>query len=145
MAGLRRFATLNSRDRTLLLRAFYLVAVVRAGLFVLPFRTVKRLSARPRRRTGTVRSMEHCAWAVRAVSRYVPGATCLTQALAAQVLLADSGYESRLEIGVRKDEHRRFRAHAWVVCGEQIVIGGAEAYCYVPLASWDTNHIRRTH
>jgi hypothetical protein len=144
MAGLKRFTALSSRDRTLLLRAFFLVAAVRAGLFLLPFRTVKRLSARTRLRARTVHPVERCAWAVRASSRYVPGATCLTQALAAQVLLAESGYHSRLEIGVRKDEHRRFRAHAWVVCREQIVIGGAEAFCYVPLAAWDTN-IGRTH
>ncbi len=54
------------------------------------------------------------------------------------MLLAESGHDSRVQIGVTKDEHRRFRAHAWVVCGEEIVIGGAEAYRYIPLAAWDT-------
>jgi hypothetical protein len=68
----------------------------------------------------------------------VPGATCLTQALAAQVLLAQSGYHSRIEIGVTKDDERHFRAHAWVVCGNEIVIGGAEVDRYVPLAAWET-------
>jgi hypothetical protein len=144
MASLKGFAALGSRDRALLLRALFWVAVVRAGLFLLPFRTVKRLAARARRRAAPIYSVGRCAWAVRASSRYVPGATCLTQALAAQVLLAESGYDSRIEIGVRKDEHRRFRAHAWVVCGEEIVIGGAEAYRYVPLAAWD-NTMRRTN
>jgi hypothetical protein len=144
MASLKGFAALGSGDRTLLVRAVFWVAVIRAGLFLLPFRTVKRLTARAGRRAAPIHSVGRCAWAVRASSRYVPGATCLTQALAAQVLLAESGYDSRIEIGVRKDEQRRFRAHAWVVCGEEIVIGGAEAYRYVPLAAWD-NTMRRTN
>jgi Transglutaminase-like superfamily len=143
MANLKGFAALGTRDRRLLLRAFFLVALVRTGLFLLSFRTVKRLAARTRRRAPRAHSVGRCAWAVRASSRYVPGATCLTQALAAQVLLAESGYDSRIEIGVTKDEQRRFRAHAWVVCGEEIVIGGAEAYRYVPLAAWD--NMRRIH
>mgnify|MGYP002868468297 FL=1 len=145
MASLKKFAALSSRDRSLLLRALFLVAAVRTGLFLLPFRTVQRLTARANRRASQIHSVGRCAWAVRASSRYVPGATCLTQALAAQALLAESGYDSRIEIGVTKDEHRRFRAHAWVVCGEEIVIGGAEAYRYVPLAAWDTTTIGRTN
>ena len=81
-------------------------------------------------------------WAVRAVSRYVPGATCLTQALAAQALLTQSGRDSRIEFAVKKDEQRRFLAHAWVVCGEQIVIGRAEAEGYQPLRGRLTRHHR---
>jgi hypothetical protein len=138
MASLKTFARLSSQDRSLLWRAFFLVAAVRTGLFLASFRTVQRLTARTRRRAARVHSVGRCAWAIRSASRYVPGATCLTQALAAQVLLAESGYDSRIEIGVRKDEHRRFRAHAWVVCGQEIVIGGAEAYRFVPLAAWNT-------
>jgi hypothetical protein len=76
---------------------------------------------------------------VRAASRYVPHATCLTQALAGQRVLAASGYESRVEIGVSKDEHRRFRAHAWVVCSGDIVIGHEEANQYVPIAAWNAS------
>lgn len=144
MASLKRFAALSSQDRYLLLRALCLVAAVRIGLFLLPFRTIQRLAARARRRARPIHSVGRCVWAVRASSRYVPGATCLTQALAAQVLLAESGFDSRIEIGVTKDEQRRFRAHAWVVCGEEIVIGGAEADRYVPLTAWDTT-IGRTN
>jgi hypothetical protein len=144
MASLKRFAALDSRDRALLLRALFWVAVVRTGLFLASFRTMQRLTARAGRRPVPQHSVERCAWAVRAASRYVPGATCLTQALTAQLFLAQHGYDSRVEIGVRKDEHRRFRAHAWVVCGEEIVIGGAEAYRYVPMAAWD-NSLRRTN
>jgi hypothetical protein len=145
MSSLKRFAALSPRNRSLLLRALFLVAAVRTGLFLLSFRTVKRMTAKTIvRRAAPMHSAACCAWAVRAASRYVPGATCLTQALAAQMLLAESGYDSRIEIGVAKDEQRRFRAHAWVLCGEEIVIGADEAYRYVPVAAWDAT-IERTN
>ena len=121
----------------MLFRALFLVLAVRIGLFLLPFRAIQHMTARVGRHASAVHSVFRCAWAVRASSRYVPAATCLTQALAVQVLLAESGYDSRIEIGVNKDERRRFQAHAWVVCRGEIVIGGAEADRYVPLAAWD--------
>jgi hypothetical protein len=141
---LKRFAALGAQDRNLLLRALFLVGALRAGLCLLPFRVVQRLTARASRNAAATYPVGTYVWAVRSASRFVPGATCLTQALAAQVLLARSGYDSRIEIGVAKDEQRRFRAHAWVVCGDEIVIGRAEADRYVPLAAWETT-IERTH
>jgi hypothetical protein len=138
MASVKAFAALSPQDRRLLLRALFLVAAVRTGLFALPFRTVQRLTARAGRRAAPIHTVGRCVWAVRTASRFVPCASCLTQALAAQVLLARSEHDSRVEIGVTKDEQGRFCAHAWVVCGQEIVIGGAEADQYVPLAAWDT-------
>ena len=138
MRRLKRFAALGSPDRILLVRAFFLVGAIRAGLCLLPFRVVQRLTGKASRNAAAIYPVGTYVWAVRAASRCVPGATCLTQALAAQVLLARSGYDSRIEIGVTKDDQRRFRAHAWVVCGDEIVIGGAEADRYVPLTAWDT-------
>jgi hypothetical protein len=144
MRRLKRFAALGSQDRVLLLRALFLVATLRAGLCLLPFRVVQRLTGKACKGAAAIHSVGQHVWAVRAASRCVPGASCLTQALAAQVLLARSGYDSRIEIGVTKDEQRRFRAHAWVVCGDEIVIGGAQVDRYVPLAAWE-NIIERTH
>ncbi len=138
MRRLKRFATLASQDRILFLRALLLVGAIRAGLCLLPFRVVQRLTAKTCRDAAAIQPAGRYVWAVRAASRFVPGASCLTQALAAQVLLARSGYDSRIEIGVTKDEQRRFRAHAWVVCGNEIVIGGTEVDRYVPLAAWET-------
>jgi hypothetical protein len=60
-------------------------------------------------------------WAVSAIGRRVTGATCLTQALALQALLERTGHPCRVEIGVARAD--RFEAHAWVVCGDRIVLG----------------------
>jgi hypothetical protein len=135
---LKRFASLGLKEQVLLLRVLFLVSAIRLGLSVLPFRILQRFAQRESGKSNTAHSARQYVWAVRAVSRHVPGATCLTQALAAQALLARSGHKSRIEIGVRKDEQQGFLAHAWVVCGDQIVIGGTEADGYRPLESWDT-------
>jgi hypothetical protein len=142
MSRLRRFAYLGLAEKVLLLRALFWVSAVRLGLCLLPFPILQRITRRESRKSNGIHSAVQYAWAVRAVSRYVPGATCLTQALAAQALLTQSGHDSQIEIGVMKDEQRRFRAHAWVLCGEQIVIGGAEVDDYVPLAAWKTRAVR---
>ena len=53
---------------------------------------------------------------MRLASCYVPRATCLVQALAAQVLLSWQGLDSHLRIGVALSADKEFEAHAWVEC-----------------------------
>jgi hypothetical protein len=137
VSRIKRFARLSLAEQVLLLRALFLVSAIRLGLFLFPFRVLQRFTQRRSRKSNTMYSSGQYVWAVRAVSRCVPGATCLTQALAAQRFLTRSGHASHIEIGVRKDEQSGFLAHAWVVSGDQIVIGGAAADGYVPLEAWE--------
>jgi hypothetical protein len=71
------------------------------------------------------------------MSRYLPHATCLTQALAAQALLFRSGFPAQVEIGVAKDDDRRLSAHAWVVCYGQVVLGGQQSDRYNSVMIWN--------
>lgn len=87
--------------------------------------------------TGATGSVERMVWAVSVVSRYLPGANCLTQASAAQALLTQSGFPSQVEIGVAKDGLRRLQAHAWVVCQGQVVLGGQQQSRYNSIIVWD--------
>jgi hypothetical protein len=118
-----------------------LVAAVRAGLSILPFATLRRLVARlmvPMR--GVAREhgvVDRIAWAVPAASRYVPRATCLTQALSAQVLLARRGYPAELRIGVARDSHGAFNAHAWVEHDGRIIVGELGYEEFTPLPTFD--------
>jgi len=67
--------------------------------------------------------------------RHLPGAgTCLTQALAAHVLLRRQGYPTLLHIGVLRGEEGRLEAHAWLKSGDKVVIGGGELERYTVLA-----------
>ena len=102
-----------------------MVSATRLGLWLLPIGAVRRIALSDREKGNGANSIAELVWAVKAVSRYVPVATCLTQALALQWLLARSGHTSRIHLGARKDVEGKFAAHAWVECEDRVVIGGS--------------------
>ncbi len=136
MQLLRKLFRRPRGERRLLLQVFMLVIGMRLGLDWLPFRHVRALvtfAGRPSRPPGSGPSIERVAAAVTIVSRYVPRATCLTQALAAELLLRRAGYPVYLRLGAARGPDERFEAHAWVECDGRVVIGGAiERYSPFP-------------
>lgn len=52
-------------------------------------------------------------------------ADCLRQATAARRWLHCAGIATEIRLGARKDEAGRFHAHAWLVCGGEVLIGGS--------------------
>lgn len=133
MPRLSRLATLGARDWALLAAATTLVVAVRAALWLLPsghiVRAVRRLTSAPGRTApgaGRVPATR-VVWAVEAASRRVPRASCLTQAVAAHLLLRAHGWTSQLCLGVAREGHGGFRAHAWLEREGRILIGGEEA------------------
>jgi hypothetical protein len=118
--------------------AFAAVLLIRACLRFVPLRTWQRITTRQRRGPppafGEVAMVvQDVVWAVGLVSRTVPGATCLTQALAAQVLLSRHGCGSRLRIGVARAAAGGLVAHAWLESGGMVVLGGPDIGSYTPL------------
>jgi hypothetical protein len=140
MSKLRKFVGLPTAEKFLLLRTLFVVAWIRAGLWVLPFRVMQKFAFTGKKPKDSPYSVEQLVWAVRATSSYVPGATCLTQALAAQALLSRAGHSPRVEIGVAKNEKNQFQAHAWLVLKGQVLVGGAGVERYTPLTSWEEGH-----
>lgn len=124
MKGLKRFIRLSREEQVLLLQAAVVVGTIRVGLWILPFVAVQRLALRAAEKSRATHPVARLVWAVTAVSRHMPGSTCLTQALAAQVLLGRSGHRSQVQIGVAKDEQHGFEAHAWLVFADQVILGG---------------------
>ena len=72
--------------------------------------------------------LRRIAWSVTAVSRWIPGATCLTQALAGQALLRRYGQGSQIVIGVRPDQRSGLAAHAWLIADDMVLLGGSHAF-----------------
>jgi len=125
MTRLLRFLGLPFGDKGLLIRTFFLVCAVRFGLWVLPFdrvrRKVKQL-AKPR--DGIVPPpADKLIRAVEITAKYVPFASCLTQAFAAQILLGRARHPATLRIGVLKAEQGGLKAHAWIEREGQAVLG----------------------
>jgi hypothetical protein len=135
---LRRFLRLSSSERGLLMRAILFVTLTRVGLWLLPLQAVRHELARvsqapPQPSSNDLSCLDAIAWAVKAASRYIPHATCLTQALAAQVLVERAGLPSRVCLGVARGEGAHFRAHAWLESEGRIVVGGPAIEQYTPL------------
>jgi len=136
MTRLRKFFLIPLPEQRLLLKAVFLLVIMRLGLWLLPFPSLMKLVARlSRTRIMALQAapdlLEKVGWAVRAASRYVPKATCLTQALAAQTMLTSQGFPADLRIGVAKDPDGQFQAHAWIEHGGRVIIGGYELSSYV--------------
>ncbi len=126
-----------------LFSAAVLVTAVRLALWLLPFGLLQRITnslSKPRRRAineWPADSVPLCR-AIMIVSRYVPKATCLTQALAAQVLLGTHGHTTHLQIGVAHPA-TGLHAHAWLEDAHgQILIGHTDRSQFVVLPSLNT-------
>jgi hypothetical protein len=131
MSQLGKLIRLAAAERRLLANALVLVAAMRLALWLLPFRAVRSLVAAWSKRGSNGAPdpavAARIAWAVTVSSRYVPGATCLTQALAAKLLLRRNRQPAVVRIGVARSEAGKFEAHAWVESDGKIIVGGPEA------------------
>jgi len=127
------------RDIFLLIRVTTLVCAVRVGLWLIPFRALRRIVAfLANTRTGrtTQVSVEELSHAVSGVGRFVPQATCLTKALALHILLRRRRLESLVHIGVAKTKGGPFESHAWVESEGRVVIGDADLNRFAPIVVW---------
>ena len=135
-----RFMALPANERRLFLVAVPVVVGARLCLSVLPFPLLRRCWDRLMRAAAaappvTAGSPVEVGRAVTRASRLVPGATCLTQALAAQLLLAAARRHGALHVGVARDERGRLIAHAWVESDGRVVVGGTETGRFTRLLS----------
>lgn len=114
------------RRRWLLGKAVCRLAIASLGLRLFSFRKMQLLvGSKPARQPRKRKYIpEELANALMQGSRYVPGSTCLVQALAGQWLLQGEGYAPQLRIGVSKTEG--FEAHAWVELEGKVLIGDSD-------------------
>jgi hypothetical protein len=138
MLVLAKFCRRPSLDRRLLLSAAALHVFVVIGVRVLSFARLRhgldRLAAFGSR-TRRVDDIEtRVVRAVRTVAARLPGASCLTEALATRCLLMQFRREATLCFGVSRirPAGRPFDAHAWLEHGGSGLIG-ARAIVYDPL------------
>ena len=144
---LKKFFELAPAHRALLVRTFALVGIVRTALWVAPFPLVRRVTnrwarLRPDASPSPSQASEQLADVTQAVtraSRFVPRATCLTQALATRILLARRGIASVVRYGAARGADGKFLAHAWVESEGRVVIGGVTSpNRYAPFPAFDT-------
>jgi hypothetical protein len=138
---LHKFLRAGHKEQQTIISAAVLVTAIRIALWILPYRWIRafllQCPARLHTRQAPV-DVRIVVRAVRGVSRLVPGATCLTQAVATRIMLSLMGLPSDLRLGVaRSSETGRFEAHAWVDFEGRTIIGGALPGRYVQLPNID--------
>jgi hypothetical protein len=132
----RTFAWLSPAAVFLLLHAALLLVRIRVALWLLPWRHVMARVVPPPVASAIPFSVDRIERAVRIANRVVPGASCLTQALALSHLLSRSGHVSAVQIGVTR-ELGYFTAHAWVECGGATLLStAADVTRYSRLMTW---------
>jgi hypothetical protein len=75
------------------------------------------------------------AWAIEHTASPGMDTQCLPRALAAHAMLRRRGIASRLCLGVARDG-RDVTAHAWIEIGGRVLVGGADASGFTPLAAF---------
>jgi hypothetical protein len=137
MPAVKKFLSLDSSERLLLLQTFVFVWIASTILRLLSFAIVQKLFASrvaPPGRMHRRRPIERLLWATAVAGRYVSGTTCLSLALAGRMMLNRYGYPAHIHIGVAKDHTGAFGAHAWLESEGTIVMGGQEsASLFAPL------------
>jgi hypothetical protein len=145
MGGFLRLARRSPIDFLTLIVVTILLGLIRIGLFVLPFptlrRTLNKLAGPPHfQPVDDPEYQSRIVWATLVASPYLlPDKPCLTQALTVQLLLRRKGIPAQLRIGVKKDRENKLLAHAWVESKDSVVIGGPESELqeYKPLPELD--------
>ncbi len=110
----------------LLFKAWRLLLFLRFSLWLFPFEKVKTIM----QKMSILKSPEYefgqIIKVVNQVKFFVPRATCLSRALTAKVLVAQSGHQIELCIGVAKNQSNQLEAHAWLEKDGVVVMNNLE-------------------
>jgi hypothetical protein len=135
----------NRRKRSLhewllLAEAGTLLLLARAALRLVPVAGIVRWIRRPMSATAIAPDpvvLEQCRWAVTAFSRNAPvRLVCFPQALALFSMLRRRGITSEVLYGAARLESGELVAHAWLRCGEVVLVGGETAGNFSVLDTW---------
>lgn len=135
MWWLRKFFRRNFSDKLFLLGCAVTLTAVNVGLRVFGYKSVSAVLRGLLAKRRIPLSPSRTIWGVRAAARVLRSTRCLAQAVTLHFLLARSGHESVIRIGVTRNSQMAFDAHAWVVYKGQTVIGevGEAQRGYAPL------------
>ncbi len=127
----RKFWSLSRRERRLLPEALFWLSLARLALLAVPFRYIAPYLGRHMDETSQELDPRQASlarqigWAVQVMAWRTPWeSACLTQAMAAKVMLRRRHIASTLYLGVSKDAAGAFEAHAWVRSGAWVLTGG---------------------
>lgn len=130
MGIISNFIKLPPRDKLVAIEALFWVIVIRLMVWIFPFKFVQKSVQKIANYFLSsdnvhIVSISSLRVIIVVVSRYVPRATCLVQAMAGYILFSKYGYTTSIKIGVL-DQNGEFEAHAWLENGNSVVLGESE-------------------
>jgi transglutaminase superfamily protein len=127
---------MSGTDRWLVCEAIAMLGLARFIVITVPFRFIAYwLSRSPETETFDEQLLLSVRKAVTTAARNVPwNSVCLPQAIAAKAMLAMRGCGSSCHFGADIDAQGKLNAHAWLVAGGTVVVGGAGVAGVTPLA-----------
>jgi hypothetical protein len=132
-----RFRDLEGRDKWMLVRATMWLAMARIMLLAMPFwKLAAKLSREQSATSGSPdpELLQRIAYAVRAAASNVPWRSdCFPASIAAYMLLRHYGHESTIHLGVEGVARDEIAGHAWLTCGDTVVIGGEDLDRYAEI------------
>lgn len=129
----RGFLAQPRQEKALYIEAWLVQGVMRLATLTLPLRWLAprfgRLQAESRRDLPAedLPVVHQVSQAIRRAARVSPWKSkCLQQALAAGWMLRRRGLPTTLYLGVAREGTDGLSAHAWLRCGEVVLVGGEE-------------------
>jgi hypothetical protein len=143
---LERFTALSFKDKVFFLQVFLLLSFSKLVILLVPFRKVAPHLGMV---NGNINSNispadQEAADRVKLFIYMVGGnlpwaSVCLDQAMTCMILLNKRKIPGGMYLGVKKNElEKKLDAHAWVLCGGNILIGGERSRNY-QVAAWFAN------
>jgi hypothetical protein len=143
---IKKFLRLSWSDRFLFLEAFICLGITRI-LLTMPF---KYIAPRLGRQTPDLPDDPNqsnlpewawrVAWAIETAAQHTPWeSACLAQAITGKYLLKRRGLETRLFLGMKKDQSGKFLAHAWLKAGSELLIGAHGHETFTVLSVFSEN------
>lgn len=133
-------------DWFLLAEAALLMGLARMAVLTLPFRWVMRACGTHMAESplnlpaGDAEAAARVAWAIDTMRLFTPwDSNCLAQAIASARMLQRRGVATTTYLGVASGQKNDLDAHAWVRCGEKIILGEQNHTPYAAVSSFATS------
>jgi len=138
---LGKFRQLPAADQWLVVRAAFWLGIARIRLAITPFRRLSEGLARDADASSAEADpeyVERVGYAVRAAASNVPWRSdCFPQTIAGRTLLSRNGYATTIHLGVEKNGQGDIAGHAWLTCGDEVVVGGENLNRYTEMYRFD--------
>lgn len=143
-----KYIRLTPLQHILLVEAFFFLFFSKLILLFYPLKKIApRLGELNQELNKTLslkqkKTAEEIRISVSRISRFVPWrSVCIDQAITGLKMLSRRGIPVGLCLGVKKDlDQKKLLAHAWIVCGDRILIGGKHSAGFKLVSNFVRNH-----